>query len=65
MTDATQAADDFKTRSATAWTNHDLDTAMSYIADDIVCDTPAGRLEGAEAYRVSRARSCRCSPARK
>ena len=34
-----------------AWTNHDLDTAMSYIADDIVCDTPAGRLEGAEAYR--------------
>ena len=34
-----------------AWTSHDLDTAMSYIADDIVCDTPAGRLEGAEAYR--------------
>ena len=24
---------------------------MSYIADDIVCDAPAGRLEGAEAYR--------------
>ncbi len=34
-----------------AWTSHDLDTAMSYIADDIVCDAPAGRLEGAEAYR--------------
>jgi ketosteroid isomerase-like protein len=34
-----------------AWTSHDLDMAMSYIADDIVCDTPAGRLEGAEAYR--------------
>ena len=34
-----------------AWTNHDLDTAMSYIADDIVLDSPAGRLEGAEAYR--------------
>ena len=34
-----------------AWTSHDLDKAMSYIADDIVCDTPAGRLEGAEAYR--------------
>ena len=50
MTDATQAADDFKTRSATAWTNHDLDTAMSYIADDIVCDTPPDRLEGARAY---------------
>jgi hypothetical protein len=24
---------------------------MSYIADHIVCDTPADRLEGAEAYR--------------
>jgi ketosteroid isomerase-like protein len=35
-----------------AWTAHDLDQAMSYIADDIVCDAPAGRLEGAEAYRA-------------
>ena len=34
-----------------AWTSHDLDKAMSYIASDIVCDTPGGRLEGAEAYR--------------
>jgi ketosteroid isomerase-like protein len=34
-----------------AWTSHDLDTAMRYIADDIVCDAPSGRLEGAEAYR--------------
>ena len=34
-----------------AWTGKDLDRAMSYIADDIVCDAPAGRLTGAEAYR--------------
>jgi hypothetical protein len=34
-----------------AWTSHDLDTAMTYIADDVVCDAPAGRLEGAAAYR--------------
>jgi ketosteroid isomerase-like protein len=34
-----------------AWTSHDLDKAMSYIADDIVCDAPSGRLEGAGAYR--------------
>src|SRR5215472_10947922 len=34
-----------------AWTSHDLDQAMSYIADDIVCDAPPGRLEGADAYR--------------
>jgi ketosteroid isomerase-like protein len=24
---------------------------MSYVADDVVCDAPAGRLEGAPAYR--------------
>lgn len=34
-----------------AWTTSDLDRAMSYIAEDIVCDAPAGRIEGAEAYR--------------
>ncbi len=33
-----------------AWTSHDLDTAMTYIADDIVCDAPPGRLQGAAAY---------------
>jgi SnoaL-like domain len=35
-----------------AWTGHELDRAMTYIADDIVCDAPAGRLDGAEAYRA-------------
>jgi ketosteroid isomerase-like protein len=35
-----------------AWSGHDLDRAMAYIADDIVCDAPAGRIEGAEAYRA-------------
>jgi hypothetical protein len=35
-----------------AWTGHDIDQAMTYIADDIVCDAPAGRLEGAAAYRA-------------
>ena len=34
-----------------AWTSHDLGQAMSYIDDGIVCDAPAGRLEGADAYR--------------
>ncbi len=34
-----------------AWTSKDLDRAMGYIAGDIVCDAPAGRLEGAQAYR--------------
>lgn len=34
-----------------AWTSHDLEQAMTYIANEIVCDAPAGRLEGAVAYR--------------
>jgi hypothetical protein len=25
---------------------------MTYVAEDIVCDAPAGRIEGAEAYRA-------------
>jgi hypothetical protein len=35
-----------------AWADKDLDRAMSYVAEDIVCDAPAGRIEGAEAYRA-------------
>jgi ketosteroid isomerase-like protein len=35
-----------------AWTGHDIDQAMTCIADDIVCDAPAGRLAGAAAYRA-------------
>jgi hypothetical protein len=35
-----------------AWTNHDFDGAMTYIAGDIVCDAPAGRIEGEEAFRA-------------
>ncbi len=34
-----------------AWTSKDLDEAMTYIAEDIVCEAPPGRLEGAEEYR--------------
>ena len=35
-----------------AWTNHDLDRAMSYVAPDVVVDAPAGRIEGADAFRA-------------
>jgi len=34
-----------------AWTGKDFELAMTYIADDIVCDAPAGRIAGAAAYR--------------
>ena len=35
-----------------AWTGKDMDKAMTYVAEDIVCDAPAGRIEGAAAYRA-------------
>lgn len=34
-----------------AWTRRDLATAMSYIAPDIVCDTPTGPIIGAEDFQ--------------
>lgn len=51
MTDATTPALATALAYYQAWTSHDLDSAMSYIAEDIICDAPAGRLEGAAAYR--------------
>ncbi len=51
MTDTTSPALQTALAYYQAWTSHDLDKAMSYIADDIVCDLPGGRLEGADAYR--------------
>jgi len=35
-----------------AWTSKDFERAMTYVAEDMVCDAPAGRIEGAEAYRA-------------
>ncbi len=52
MTEATSNALRTALAYYQAWTSHDVDKAMSYIADDIVCDAPAGRLEGAAAYRA-------------
>jgi hypothetical protein len=52
MTDTTSPALQTALAYYQAWTSHDLDKAMSYIADDIICDAPAGRLEGAAAYRA-------------
>jgi len=34
-----------------AWTSHDFERAMMYVAETIVCQAPAGRCEGAEAFR--------------
>ena len=51
MAESTSPALDIALAYHQAWTSHDLDKAMTYIADEIVCDAPAGRLEGAAAYR--------------
>jgi ketosteroid isomerase-like protein len=34
-----------------AWTSHDLDRAMTYVADDITCEAPGARITGARQYR--------------
>jgi hypothetical protein len=34
-----------------SWTSKDLARAMHHVADDIVCDAPAGQVRGATAYR--------------
>jgi ketosteroid isomerase-like protein len=35
-----------------AWTRGDFEQAMTYVDPDIVCDTPAGPVRGAEAFRA-------------
>ena len=34
-----------------AWTGKDIEAAMRHLADDVVCDAPAGRIEGVQAYQ--------------
>jgi hypothetical protein len=34
-----------------AWTGKDVDRAMTYVADGIVCEAPTGRIEGVEGFR--------------
>ena len=35
-----------------AWTSKDIEAAMRHLADDVVCDAPAGRIEGVPAYEM-------------
>jgi len=34
-----------------AWTSGDVEAALAYVAPDVVCDAPTGRILGAAAYR--------------
>jgi ketosteroid isomerase-like protein len=52
MSDTTSPALQVALAYYEAWTSKDLERAMSYISEDIVCEAPAGRIEGAEAYRA-------------
>jgi len=51
MTENSSAALETALAYHRAWTSHDFERAMSYIAEDIVCQAPAGRLDGSEAFR--------------
>jgi hypothetical protein len=51
MTDVSTAALDAAVAYHRAWTGGDFERAMDYIADDIVCLAPAGRIEGIDAFR--------------
>lgn len=51
MTDSTSSALQTALAYFHAWTSRDIDKAMTYIASDIVCQAPSGRLEGAQAFR--------------
>lgn len=50
MTDHNAAAVQTALAYHRAWTSGDFDLAMTYVAGDIVCEAPSGRLEGAEAF---------------
>lgn len=52
MTEHTSAALDTALAYHRAWTSHDFDQAMTHIAENIVCQAPAGRIDGAEAFRA-------------
>lgn len=52
MTEPSSPALDVAMAYHRAWTGHDFELAMTHVADDIVCDAPSGRLEGAAAFRA-------------
>jgi hypothetical protein len=52
MTDQGAAALETALAYHRAWTNGDFGRAMTYVAEDIVCQAPSGRLQGAEAFRA-------------
>jgi hypothetical protein len=51
MTTDTGAARTIADEYVRAWTSGDAEKALSFVADDVVCEAPSGRIEGIEGYR--------------
>ncbi|MFI0822486.1 nuclear transport factor 2 family protein [Streptomyces sp. NPDC021098] len=51
MTALTGSAQKIADEFVRAWLGRDVETAMGFIADDIVCEAPTGRFEGRDSYR--------------
>ena len=51
MTVTTESTHQVADSYVRAWLAGDVETALSFVADDIVCEAPNGRIEGIEGYR--------------
>lgn len=51
MTATTGTAQTIADEYVRAWTSGDAERALSFVADDVVCEAPSGRIEGIEGYR--------------
>ncbi|MBM9506620.1 nuclear transport factor 2 family protein [Actinacidiphila acididurans] len=51
MTAAAATARETAEEYVRAWLARDAEKALSFIADDVVCEAPGGHIEGVEGYR--------------
>jgi hypothetical protein len=51
MTAITGSAQKIANEYARAWLGGDVEKALSFIADDVVCEAPNGQIKGLEGYR--------------
>ncbi|MFD1540603.1 nuclear transport factor 2 family protein [Nonomuraea guangzhouensis] len=51
MTTTNGLAQEIAENFVRAWTGKDVDKALSFLADDVVCEAPSGTFEGVDGYR--------------
>jgi len=51
MTATTGSARKIADQYARAWLGGDVEKALSFIADEVVCEAPGGQVNGLEGYR--------------